>query len=242
MSTHRLFRVVPAAAGAALLAACASGIHSERDESIPVPHGATWAWGRTGNLPDTGRYIRRGPQETADPIVQQRFRRAIEAAMEARGLRLVADSAQPDFVLIYGLEDTYGGEGRGDGYGYGPASTSVAVGLGWGWGYGPRGFYRPFGLYRPFGFYQPWGFYPWGWGWSAFGSPFFGAMWAPVYPVGYRSYGGYGGQASLVIELRQRSSGEVAWTGRYHLEPRAARRMSQEQVQEVVNKLFADLR
>lgn len=243
MATRRLLRMVAAAAGTALVAACASGIRSERDEAIPVPRGATWAWGRAGSQPDTGRYIRRAPSAMADPIVQQRFRRAFESAMGARGFRQVADSEQPDFILSYSIEPGAGGDAGGA---RAAASSMAAVGIGWGWGWGYGGWpglYRPLGYYRPWGFARPWGLYqPWGWGWGGWGDPFFGAMWAPVYPypIGHRAYGGYG-DAALVVELRLRSSGDVAWQGRYDLDPRSARRMSAERVQEVVNRLMKDL-
>jgi hypothetical protein len=241
MWTRLLFRSAAAATGAAAVTACASAVRSERDEAIPVPHGATWSWGRAGNQPDTGRYIRRGPSEAADPIVEQRFRRAIESAMQERGFRQVADSEQPDFVLSYGIEPAGGSGERGmRAPGSGAAAVGFGWGGGWGWGYGP-GFYRPFGPYRPFGFSRPWGFYqPWGWGWAGWGDPYFGAVWAPIYPVGYHSYGGYG-EAALIVQLRLRSSGEVAWQGRYHMDPRASRRMSQEEVRDVVNRLFKAL-
>jgi hypothetical protein len=248
MATRQLLRIGAAVAGAAAVTACASGIRSERDEAIPVPHGATWAWGRIGNQPDTGRYIRRGPEQAADPIVQQRFRRAIEAAMSEHGFRQVADSEQPDFILSYAIAPGSGGAPVGA---HARAAGAVSIGLGWGggwgWGYGPGfypgfGYYRPGGLYRSWGFYAPWqGYAPWRLFW---GDPFFGAMWVPVYgatyPVGYHSYGGYGEEA-LVVELRLRSSGDVAWEARYPMDPRAARRMSQEQVQDAVNRLFKSL-
>jgi hypothetical protein len=240
MSIRQLLRIVTAAAGAAVVTACASGLRSERDEAIPVPRGATWAWGQAGNQPDTGRYIRRGASATPDPIVQQRFRRALESAMGSRGFRQVADSEQPDFILSYSIEP---GAGGGAEAARTAAFGTAAVGIGWGgWGWGSWG--GP-GFYRPLGFYRPWGLYrPWGWGWGGWGDPFFGAMWAPAYaysyPVGYHSYGGYG-EAALVVQLRLRSSGDVAWEGRYHMDPRSARRMSQQQVQEVVNRLFKDL-
>ena len=244
MRTHQLIRIFAAAAGATVVTACASAIRSERDEAIPVPHGATWAWGREGNQPDTGRYIRRGPAETADPIVQQRFRRAIASAMQERGFRQVPDSEQPDFILSYAIEPAGGSGSRGVRAPVGGvAAAGFGWGGGWGWGYGP-GFYRPFGVYRPFGLYRPWGLYaPWGWGWGGWGDPYFGAVWMPsyIYPAGYHSYGGYG-ESALVVELRLRSSGEVAWQGRYHMDPRAARRMSQEEVQDVVNQLVKTLR
>ena len=45
----------------------------------------------------------------------------------------------------------------------------------------------------------------------------------------------------LVVELRLRSDGEVAWIGRYRTEEHRAREMPQEKVQQLVNKLFATL-
>jgi len=120
------------------------------------------------------------------------------------------------------------------------------MGVGWygfgGWGWGGWGGWG----YRPRGFYRPWGFYqPWGWGWSPWGWGFGIA----AYP-GYGYYGqsayGYGGRAYrdgwLVVQLRLRSDGEVAWIGRYRTDSREVQHMSDSQLLGVVTKLFGTLR
>ncbi len=222
-------------AGAALLAAaaCAPSIRSERDAAIPVPHGATWAWEGQGSLPDTGRYIRQDHAVTGDPIVQQRFRRAIEAVMDEKGFRRVDTAAQPDFVLSYAFG------GPDDGYAHRRVAGGAAISVGYvgGWGYG-RGFYPGWGLYRPWRI-APWGWWGPGWGWGFYSVPAWGFAVAPSYAP-YHAYGGYG-ETGLVLTLRLRSSGEVAFEGRYHTSAYEARRMSQERVQEIVTKMLKDL-
>jgi hypothetical protein len=213
----RLFRFATAAAFLAFLAACGPTVRSDRDESIPVPQGATWAWGAR----DTTAGYQRGP--ASGEIVEQRFRRAVEATMLAKGYREVADTAQADFALTYRF-----GERRA---GAGVARSHAVVGFGFygGWGH-PWGFGRP-------GFYRPWGFYqPWGWGW--YGAPAWGGYVTPAYPVGYRSYE----DGTLLVVLRHRATGYVAWSGRVTPDEYGSRRMSQDNVQEIVNRLFKDLR
>ena len=230
MMTPRLFGATLVVASAALAAACAPAIRSERDENIPVPQGATWAWvgAGTGAQRDTaarGRYI---PDRLAagsfDAIAQQRFRRAIEAAMRARGFRKADDSSQADFLLHFSL-------GGSDVYRR-PAVATTAVGFGFSGGMG----YRPWGFARPWGYYRPWGWYPWGWSFGFAGYPAYGYA-TTAYPYGVNSYR----DSWLVVELRLRSDGEVAWIGRYRTEEHEASRMPQEKVQEVVNKLFDSL-
>ena len=230
MMTPRLFGATIVVASAALAAACAPAIRSERDEDIPVPQGATWAWGGggAGNPHDTaarGRYI---PDRLAagsfDAIVQQRFHRAMEAAMRARGFRKADDSTQADFLLTFSL--------GGSEVVRRPVVATTAIGFGF---YGGRG-YRPWGFARPWGFYRPWGLYPWGWSFGFAGYPAYGYA-ASAYPYGANTYN----DSWLVVELRLRSDGEVAWIGRYRTEEHQARRMPQAKVQEVVNKLFETL-
>jgi hypothetical protein len=63
-----------------ILAACGPAIRAARDEAIPIPQGASWAWGP------------REPQGAAvpgDEIVLQRFQRAVAEAMLAKGFREV---------------------------------------------------------------------------------------------------------------------------------------------------------
>jgi hypothetical protein len=229
MITRRLFGATMLVAGAALAAACAPSIRSERDENIPVPQGATWAWGGGGGgAPrDTavrGRYI---PDHLAagsfDAIVQQRFRRAIGAAMQARGFRRADDSAQADFLVTFSL-------GGSDVVRHPAVATTVGVGFYGGYGY------RPWGFGRPWGFYRPWGWYPWGWSFGFAGYPAYGYA-ASAYPYGVNYYR----DGWVTVELRMRSDGEVAWIGRYRTEEHRVREMPQEKVQQLVNQLFATL-
>jgi hypothetical protein len=230
MIIDRWTRATVLVAGAALATACAPSIRSERDENIPVPQGATWAWAARASVAQDsgarGRYI---PERLSyDPIAQQRFRRAIEGAMQERGFRKADDTAQADFLLGFAFSgsDAYRQPVHG--------VAAVSVGFSGGWGY------RPFGVYRPWGFYRPWGWYPWGWGFAFGGFPY-AYGYAPAY---YAPYGGGGAYRDgwLTVELRLRSDGETAWVGRYRTEEHEVRRMSQEKIQQVVHKLFDTLR
>ena len=224
---------------AALAAGCAPSIRSERDDAIPLPQGATWAWRSVAaaSVRDSGaarRYIpQRFTSSVVDPIVQQRFRRAIEAAMRAKGFRRADDTAQADFVLGLSFDDAQA---------YRRPVVPPAVGFGYyggwyggGW-YRPWGFGAPWGLYRPWGYYGPWGG-PWGWGLSFAAYPAYGYADA-AYGEGTRYYR----DGWLVVTLSLRSDGEVAWIGRYRGEEHTMRELPQEKVQEVVNKVFATLR
>jgi len=212
--------IVPAGLVAASLASCSPAIRSARDESIPVPQAATWAWA----VPDTAGRTARGPSPVGE-IVQQRFRRAMESAMQAKGYREVADVAQADFVLSAEFGEPRGG-------GPARANTAVMVGFSAGWGYGPWGFGR-FGYFGPWG---PWGFYqPWGWGF--YGAPMWTGYAAPAYVPGRRAYS----DRALMVVLRDRPSGQVAWSARLGSDGLASR-LTQDRVQELVNKLFRTLR
>jgi hypothetical protein len=215
--------VLPAALALTSLAACAPAIHSDRDESIPVPQGATWAWAPRDTVARAGR----GPSPVSE-IVQQRFRRAIEAAMAAKGYRQVAGVPQADFVLAAAF-----GEPR-DGA---PARrNTVVVGFSAGWGYRPWGVGR-FGLYRPWGFWDPWSLYqPWGWGF--YGAPVWGGYAVPAYADGRRAYS----DRALVVVLRDRGTGEVAWSARLGSDALAGHRLTQERVEKLTTRLFESLR
>ena len=210
--------VIVAGFGVVSLASCGPTIRSDRDENIPVPQGATWAWA----APEMGARAHRGPAPAGE-IVQQRFQRAIESAMEAKGYRQVGDTSQADFVLSFGP-----GEPPSDGRRAYRGGAVVAVGFSGGWAY------RPWGLGR-FGFYHPWGSY------QPFGVGFYEPMWgyaAPMYPAGYRSYS----DRVLVAVLRHRPTGQVAWSGRLGSDAVYSHRLTQDQVQKLVNKLFERLR
>lgn len=217
---NRAFRISVAGAGLISLSACGPTIRTDRDESIVIPQGASWAWGPREPAPRSERELGPGGE-----IVRQRFQRAIAAALQARGYRQVDDTSQADFLLTFDLGVR--------GIGRAPVAPTAAVGVGFygGWGYHPWGWYRPRGFYRPWGFYQPWG-----WGW--YGAPVWGGVVTPMYPLGYRSYG----EGALVVVLRQRTMRYVAWRGRVSTDLYDSRRLSQERVQRIVNKLFEGLR
>ena len=68
MAIRGSFSPVLLVAGAVLAAGCAPSVRSERDDNIPVPQGATWAWSSEGPAaaPDTGAQRRYIPQRFAD--------------------------------------------------------------------------------------------------------------------------------------------------------------------------------
>jgi hypothetical protein len=236
ISTEVRFAV---AAGAAFLAACAPAVRSQRDEAIPVPQGATWAWA----APDTGGPAERGDRETperpprgarargADPtgataIPRQRFHRALEAALEAKGFHRVNGPADADFLLTLAF--------LGPG-GPGWAGARTAVSVGWVGGFGGRGRWGP-----GFGWYQPWGgFGPWsGWAWRPWGFGWYGVPMldmATAYPVGSRG-------TTLVALLRLRSTGDVAWRAQYRADAYDLAYLTQQRVREIADKLVASLR
>jgi Domain of unknown function (DUF4136) len=242
MRSPRVFGATLVALIAAVTASCAPSIRSERDANIPLPRDATWAW--AGAARDTlagdgaapRRYIpSRYALSAFDPIVRQRFHRAIAQALEARGFRRAEDPAQADFLLSVTMDAEPV---------YRAARAATAEDFGWYGGWGGWGG-RRFGYYSPWGFVRPWG-WGGGWGWSPWAWSF-GLAWAPAYGYGYAvpAYG-YGGRAyregSVVVELRLRSDGEVAWIGRYRTTPRDARHLTDRQLQDVVTRLVATLR
>jgi hypothetical protein len=237
---------ITALAGAALLAACAPAIRSQRDEAIPVPQGATWAWAApdTGGPADsTGKALpgrgARGarPLSGQDPsginaIPRQRFQRALEAALAARGFHKVDTLSQPDFLLTL----TLGTPGRFN-LG-GPVGAVTAVSVGWYGGFGgPRGRfgrYGPWGGWGYAGWYQPWGF---GWyGMPMYAMPMYGMATAyPMYPGGSRG-------TTVVALLRLRSSGEVAWRAQYRADAYDLAYLTPRHAREIADKLVASLR
>ncbi len=203
MSRDRASIAFVVTCGVAAFAACAPAVRSDRDESIPVPQGATWAWAMPGGprephlpgAPDTADAAERerprgrgGPRYGRgmdgygrdipfdDVIFAQRFRRAAETAMQAKGFHRSDDSSQAQFLLFFTV----------------PA-------------------------------------YP---GYEAY--PGYGA-----YPGPYR---GFPRDVRLVVMLRQRESGEVAWRASYIMDIYDMRQMSQASVQRIANKLLRELR
>ena len=130
MSIHQLSPAVIATASL-ILAACGPAIRTARDEAIPIPQGASWAWGP------------REPQGAAvpgDEIVLQRFQRAVAAAMLAKGFREVEGPPDADFLLTVGYR-TVGTQGS-----RGSPTIGIGIGIGGRWGgRGRRGWYAPMG-------------------------------------------------------------------------------------------------
>ena len=106
---------------------CGPTISSDRDESLPIPAGATYVWHGGADV----------SQQQIDPtiqndIVHQRIQNAIDAQMKAKGFVETTDSATAYFALRYFLAlqqstqlvTTTTGVGWGGGWGYG-----------WGWGW-----------------------------------------------------------------------------------------------------------
>ena len=193
------------AAGAVLLAACAPAVRSQRDETVPVPQGATWAWAApdtarrenpdSGARPETrqppGRRAWAGPDggdETgAVAIPRQRLRRAVEAAMLAHHFARTADPASADFLLSV----TLGEGGRRPAMMGGPPPVAVSIGVGIRGGRGWRGPWGyPYGAWMPFGWYQPWGF-------GYYGYPLWGYATIPAW--GYGPPMAYGPSAPRVV-------------------------------------------
>ena len=196
-----------------ILAACGPAIRTARDEAIPIPQGASWAWGPREGVPRGGGPRAnvppadgtRDPQGAAvpgDEIVLQRFQRAVAAAMQAKGFRAAEAPADADFLLTVGYR-TVGTQGsRG--------SPTIGIGIGGRWG--GRG--RP-GWYAPMGWDQV-------------------PMGGMARPMAYR-------ESALVAMLRQRSTGQVAWRGQVATDGIAAGHLTQERMNELVAKLFRNL-
>ncbi|MGB8435378.1 MAG: DUF4136 domain-containing protein [Burkholderiales bacterium] len=127
MRITRSFERLAILAVAIGLTACAN-ISYDRDDAIPIPAGATVAFGGS-------RYEGR---ENLDPavdndIVHRRIRSSLVAQLQSKGFKVVDSTASADFLVRYFLavrRDTV------------PVATSrtprtaTPVGPGWGWGWG----------------------------------------------------------------------------------------------------------
>jgi hypothetical protein len=234
MSSPRLPRTLLATSGL-FLVACGPAIRTARDEAIPIPQGATWVWGPRAGAPrapgrpaaDPEAADVRAPRAVAvpgDEIVLQRFRRAVGAAMQAKGFREVETPADAEFLLTAEFS-AFGAQGpRG--------RTTIGIGIGGMWGgRGRRGWFEPWGR-GPWG--GGWMYVPWGWSW--FGPMGWGQipMGGPGLPMGYR-------ESALVVTLRQRSTRLVAWRGQVATDGMAVGHLTQERMNALVAKLFQKL-
>jgi hypothetical protein len=99
------------------LAGCDDHVIVDRDSSIPIHKGMTWAWRPVGpasaNRPPISRDNPRGPYAYAsgyrrnpvweNDIVRNRIARAFEQDLNSRGLRQVSDPRDADFLVDYQL-------------------------------------------------------------------------------------------------------------------------------------------
>jgi hypothetical protein len=113
-------------AGLTLVAAgCGPTITADRDESIPMPQGATYVWAGGETV---GQQVDPAVQ---NGIVHQRIQNSINRELQEKGFRRIDTVDQADFYVRYFLslkrETSYVSSTSGvyRGYGYG-----------WGWGYG----------------------------------------------------------------------------------------------------------
>jgi len=218
--------------------ACFGGPHmvSERDEAVPVPHHATWAWG----MPDTVGDWERDPA-LASEITEQRFRRAFDSVLSELHFEQIADADSADFTLTYHI-----GVRRSrqpvQAASHGTVAFGVmlggAPGYGWGPGFGPP-MYSGWGRGYPYAYPAfGWGagLYSWpGWGWGAYGPPVYGGSIIATRAAQY-------GMGALVAVLRSTNNGDVAWEGTYLLDPYAMQEVTQREVHEIVSRLMEKLR
>ncbi|HXY32268.1 MAG TPA: DUF4136 domain-containing protein [Gemmatimonadaceae bacterium] len=118
------------AALALALVACGPEISSDRDQTIPIPKGATYWWaGGAAVTHTTG-----GSAMIQNDIIHQRIQTAINAQMAAKGYKLTTDSAAANFFVRYYI-------GTKTEVSYQSTTTGMAAGPGWGygWGYGGVG-------------------------------------------------------------------------------------------------------
>ncbi|MFI5211169.1 MAG: DUF4136 domain-containing protein, partial [Gemmatimonadales bacterium] len=115
-----------------LAAGCGPTISSDRDQSLPIPAGATYVWHGGGDL----------SQQQVDPniqndIVQQRILNAINAQMKAKGFVLTTDSAGAYFAVRYymALQQSTQMVTTTTGVGYYGGGYYGGYGYGWGGGY-----------------------------------------------------------------------------------------------------------
>ena len=117
---------------------CGPSISSERDETIPVPAGATVAF--AGASSEGEKNIDPAVQ---NDIVHRRIQTAIKKQLVAHGFTAAADPAKADFLVRYyvGMQQhtEYVTTTTGVGYGPGWGGYGWGYGYGWGWGYGGYG-------------------------------------------------------------------------------------------------------
>jgi hypothetical protein len=131
-----------AAVAAAALVGCGPSIQFDRDDSVPIPAGATYAYPPEDHSQDPQ------PDPTqSNTIVQGRIQRAIDTEMGKKGYKRVMDIDQAEFVVRYFWNvqsntqmvtqtvPVGGPMMMGPGMGM-PMGWGAGWGWGWGWGGG----------------------------------------------------------------------------------------------------------
>lgn len=111
------------------MAGCSSlKVVVDRDSTIPIPPGSTWAWGPE---PPEKRPEELDPRVN-NSIIHGRVKRSVEAVLAQKGFRQVDDDKSADFLVYYRV-------GVRESRQMVTQSTPVApMWGGWGWGfYGP---------------------------------------------------------------------------------------------------------
>jgi hypothetical protein len=97
----------------------------DRDSTIPIPPGSTWAWGPE---PPERRPDELDPRVN-NSIIHGRVKRSVEAVLAQKGFRQVNDQQTADFLVYYRI-------GVRDARQIVTQATPVApMWGGWGWGY-----------------------------------------------------------------------------------------------------------
>jgi Domain of unknown function (DUF4136) len=110
---HRFARVIAAGifvAGTVMLAGCNDHITVDRDPSIPIQRGQTWAWRPAPSAPQAkgeGRVISRDvilPQPTLETkLVRDRLKIAFQQTLASKGLVQVDDPSKADFLVDFNV-------------------------------------------------------------------------------------------------------------------------------------------
>jgi hypothetical protein len=120
------------AAAAVLAAACSTlRVEVDRDSTVTIPPGATWAWGPE---PMPKRPDELDPRVN-NSIIHGRVQRAVEAVLAEKGFRR-ADPAQADFLVEYRVGVRDRSETVTQTIGTPPVPVAYGPwGPGWAWGY-----------------------------------------------------------------------------------------------------------
>lgn len=203
---------------AAVLVGCAPyQVRTDYDREASFDAFRTFAWMDSG---------RRTVDESANPFLERRVKRAVELVMRERGLTL-ADADRADLLVTAFVI----GPSRGDrrvprwnAFGCGP---SISV-----W-FGPR---YPFGYSRRRApWFSPSPYWAGPWGYACTYRIGFGYVWLPLYDSPNRQLEG-----TLVVDVLDRSNRELLWRGTAEgalIDPRVSDQ-SQEEIDRIVREVL----